>query len=72
MGALAAKKAIIKFDILGTKTPIGEVRSFSVETSLGTIDVSTLSTDWKKYLVGQAGWTASMDLFYDPTDPGQE
>ena len=72
MGALAAKKAIIKFDILGTKTSIGEVRSFSVETSLGTIDVSTLSTDWKKYLVGQAGWTASMDLFYDPTDPGQE
>ncbi|NLD96891.1 MAG: hypothetical protein GX635_07200 [Synergistaceae bacterium] len=72
MGALAAKKAIIKFDILGTKTPIGEVRSFSLETSLGTIDVSTLSTNWKSYLVGQAGWSASMDLFYDPTDPGQE
>ena len=72
MGALAAKKAILKFDILGTKTPIGEVRSFSIETTLGTIDVSTLATNWKNYIVGQAGWTASMELFYDPADPGQE
>lgn len=72
MGALAAKKAILKFDILGTKTPLGEVRSFSLETSLGTIDVSTLATNWKNYIVGQAGWTASMELFYDPADPGQE
>ena len=72
MSALAAKKAIIKFDILGTKTPVGEVRSFSLETVLGTIDVSTLATNWKKYIVGQAGWSASMEMFYDPSDPGQE
>lgn len=72
MSALAAKKAIIKFDILGTKTPVGEVRSFSLETALGTIDVSTLATNWKKYIVGQAGWSASMEMFYDPTDDGQE
>jgi len=72
MGALAAKKAIIKFDILGTKTAVGEVRSFSLETTLGTIDVSTLATDWKSYIVGQAGWSASMEMFYDPADPGQE
>ena len=72
MSALAAKKAIIKFDILGTKTPVGEVRSFSLETALGTIDVSTLATNWKKYIVGQAGWSSSMEMFYDPSDPGQE
>lgn len=71
MGALAAKKAIIKFDILGTKTAVGEVRSFSLETTLGTIDVSTLATDWKSYIVGQAGWSGTMELFYDPTDDGQ-
>ena len=72
MGALAAKKAIIKFDILGTKTPVGEIRSFSLETALGTIDVSTLATNWKSYIVGQAGWSSSMEMFYDPSDPGQE
>ncbi len=72
MGALSAKKAILKLDISGVKVPVGEVRSFSLETSLGTIDVSNIGTDWKEFLVGQAGWTASMELFYDPTDTAQE
>lgn len=72
MGALSAKKAILKLDISGAKVPVGEVRSFSLETSLGTIDVSNIGTDWKEFLVGQAGWTASMELFYDPTDTAQE
>ncbi len=72
MGALSAKKAILKLDISGVKVPIGEVRSFSLETSLGTIDVSNIGTDWKVFLVGQAGWTASMELFYDPTDMAQD
>lgn len=72
MGALSAKKAILKLDISGVKVPVGEVRSFSLETSLGTIDVSNIGTDWKEFLVGQAGWTASMELFYDPTDIAQE
>ena len=72
MGALSAKKAILKLDISGSKVPVGEVRSFSLETSLGTIDVSNIGTDWKEFLVGQAGWTASMELFYDPTDTAQD
>jgi hypothetical protein len=72
VGALSAKKAILKLDISGVKVPVGEVRSFSLETSLGTIDVSNIGTDWKEFLVGQAGWTASMELFYDPTDMAQE
>lgn len=72
MGALSAKKAILKLDIGGVKVPVGEVRSFSLETSLGTIDVSNIGTDWKEFLVGQAGWTASMELFYDPTDTAQD
>ena len=38
-----------------------------LETALGTIGVSTLATDWKKYL-GQAGWSGSLECFYDPTD----
>ena len=72
MGALSAKKAILKLDISGVKVPVGEVRSFSLETSLGTIDVSNIGTDWKEFLVGQAGWSASMELFYDPTDTAQD
>lgn len=71
MGATASKVSVVKLSVSGTPTAIGEVRSFSIETALGTIGVSTLATDWKKYLVGQAGWSGSLELFYDPTDSAQ-
>lgn len=71
MGATASKNSVLKLTVGSTPTALGEVRSFDIETSLGTIDVSTLSTDWKKYLVGQAGWSGSLELFYDPTDAAQ-
>lgn len=72
MSAIAAKKAIVRLDVAGVAVPVGEVRSFSIETALGTIDVSTLASTWKNFIVGQAGWSGTMELFYDPTDPGQE
>ena len=72
MSAIAAKKAIVRLDVAGVAVPVGEVRSFSIETTLGTIDVSTLASTWKNFIVGQAGWSGTMELFYDPTDPGQE
>lgn len=72
MSAIAAKKAITRIDVAGLAVPVGEVRSFSIETALGTIDVSTLASTWKNFIVGQAGWSGTMELFYDPADPGQE
>ena len=72
MSAIAAKKAIVRIDVAGLAVPVGEVRSFSIETALGTIDVSTLASTWKNFIVGQAGWSGTMELFYDPADPGQE
>lgn len=70
MGAHPAKNAILKVKIGGSYTPF-EARSFEINTTLGTIDASTLSTQWKKFLVGQAGWSGSFELFYDPTDTAQ-
>lgn len=73
MSAHSAKKAIVSIEVSpGNNVAIGQVRSFSIETSLGTIDVSTLSTTWKDYIVGQAGWTSSLELFYDPSDEAQD
>lgn len=72
MSAIAAKKAIVRLDVAGLAVPVGEVRSFSIETTLGTIDVSTLASAWKNFIVGQAGWSGTMELFYDPTDDGQD
>ena len=71
MSATASKVSKMLLTVGSTPTELGEVRSFSIETSLGTIDVSTLATDWKKYLVGQAGWSGSLECFYDPTDSAQ-
>ncbi|HPZ76890.1 MAG TPA: hypothetical protein PK409_09475 [Thermosynergistes sp.] len=72
MVAFVSKRAIVHLDVEGTATQLGEVRSFNIETTLGTIDVSTIASDWKKYLVGQVGWSGTMELFYDPTDEAQE
>ncbi len=71
MSATASKVSKMLLTVEATPTALGEVRSFSIETILGTIDVSTLATDWKKYLVGQAGWSGSLECFYDPTDAAQ-
>lgn len=70
MGAHPAKNAVLKAKISGAYQPF-EARSFEINTALGTIDASTLSTQWKKYLVGQAGWSGSFELFYDPSDATQ-
>lgn len=71
MGAKAAKNSVLKLTIASTPTSLGQVRSYSIETSLGTIDASVLSTTWKDYLVGQSGWSGSLEMFYDPTDTSQ-
>lgn len=71
MGAQAAKNSVLKLTVASTPTSLGEVRSYSIETSLGTIDASVLSTTWKNYLVGQSGWSGSLEMFYDPTDAAQ-
>ena len=71
MGATASKVSVLKLKVGETDTEVGEVRSFNIETALGTIDVSTLATNWKNFLVGQAGWSGTLELFYDPTDAAQ-
>ena len=72
MSATAAKHSVLKLTVDSTPTALGEVRSYSIETALGTIDASVLSTTWKNYLVGQSGWSGTMELLYDPTDAAQE
>ncbi len=71
MSATAAKHSVLKLTVDSTPTALGEVRSYSIETALGTIDASVLSTTWKNYLVGQSGWSGTLECFYDPTDAAQ-
>ncbi len=70
--AYPAKNAVLKFKMDTSGYQEFEARSFEINTALGTIDASTLSTQWKKFLVGQAGWSGSFELFYDPSDATQK
>ena len=61
MGALAAKKAIIKFDILGTKTPIGEDVKGPLGALLRTVSPATADA--------LARYSRVPDLFHVEIDP---
>jgi hypothetical protein len=71
MAVHEGKYAIVQIDVSGTPTQFGEVRSYTLEITSNTIDVSTIGTDWKSYLRGQRGWSGTIECFYDPTDPAQ-
>jgi predicted secreted protein len=71
MAVHEGKYAILQIDVNGTPTNFGEVRSYTLEITSNTIDVSTLGTDWKAYLRGQRGWSGTIECFYDPTDAAQ-
>lgn len=71
MAVHEGKYAIVQIDVSGTPTQFGEVRSYTLEITSNTIDVSTIGTDWKAYLRGQRSWSGTIECFYDPTDAAQ-
>ena len=51
--------------------PNGElvnVSDWSLNTSRSTIDISTIGTEWKEFLVGQITAAGSFNLIYDNSD----
>ena len=54
--------------------PIGEITTWQIQVDRENYDQSVLGDDWKRYVLGMAGWTGSLTGFYaivsDPT--GQE
>lgn len=51
-----------------TQKTFSDVQDYSLDTDRGTIDVSSLDSDWKEFLTGQIEWGGSLKLFYDPAD----
>ena len=70
--AVASKNSIVMVEVSGSLVALTEVRDWSLEMERGTIDASVLSTEWKRFLVGQISATGSMNLFFDPTDSAVE
>lgn len=70
--AVSSKNSVVLVDVAATPVALTEVRDWTLNTQRGTIDASVLSTEWKRYLVGQISATGSMKLFFDPADSTAE
>jgi hypothetical protein len=55
---------------IGSDT-IGELRSYSISETAGTIEDTTLTDAAKTYKAGQTTWSGSSDAFWDEADAGQ-
>ena len=55
---------------IGTDT-LGELRSFSVETTGDTIETSNMGTTARTYKAGLTSWSGTASLFWDELDNGQ-
>ena len=65
MAKLASKNSVVMVDIGGTPTQLMACRDWTMTTARNTIDVSTISTEWKEYLAGQIEATMSFTLLFD-------
>jgi predicted secreted protein len=63
---LASKNSQVMVKIGGTPTALIAVRDWALNCERGTIDVSTISTEWKEFLAGQISASGSATLLYDP------
>ena len=52
-------------------TTIGELRSYSLSESVGTIEDTTLGDAAKTYKAGQTTFSGSCEMFWDEADAGQ-
>jgi hypothetical protein len=50
---------------------VGELRSYSISETAGTIEDTTLGDSAKTYKAGQTTWSGSCDAFWDEADAGQ-
>ena len=53
-------------------TTLGELRSYSISETAGTIEDSVLTDSAKTYKAGQTSWSGSCDVFWDEADAGQD
>jgi hypothetical protein len=68
MATRKGKEGIVK---VGT-TVVGEVKSFELEVTANEVDTSIMGVDWTKTDSTQNSWSGTMEVFYDPTDTGQQ
>lgn len=66
MAVLTGKNGALKWD----GSPVGKVRSWSLDISRDALETTSLSAHDRTYVSGVRGATGSADIMYDPTEPG--
>lgn len=65
MSKIASKNSEVYFATNETPTKLTACRSWSMNTEIGTIDVGTIGTEWKEFLVGQKSVSGDFEVLYD-------
>lgn len=65
---VAAKNSKVLVEVSSVPTALVACSDWALNTSRGTIDVSTIGTEWKEYLPGQISADGSVNLVFDPTN----
>ena len=65
MAKIASKNSEVYFSTNDTPTKLTACRSWSMNTEIGTIDVGTIGTEWKEFLVGQKSVSGDFEVLYD-------
>lgn len=69
---LASKNSKVLVMVGSSPTALVAARDWAMNCERGTIDVSTISTEWKEFLAGQISASGSVTLLYDPDNTGAE
>ncbi len=67
---LSAKNSevYVEIGVTPTATKLLSCSDWALNCTRGTIDVSTIGTEWKEYLPGQISADGSATIIYDPTN----
>ena len=65
---LPAKNSLVLVEVSSTPTQLVSCTDWALNCTRGTIDVSTIGTEWKEYLPGQISADGSVNLIFDPTN----
>lgn len=72
MAKIASKNSKVLVEVSSNPTALVAARDWAMNCERGTIDVSTISTEWKEFLSGQIQASGSVTLLYDPDNTGAE
>jgi len=72
MAIATGSSGIVKIGSSGSnEAAVGQVRSFSIETSADTIESTIMGASSRAYLQGLSTATVSIEAYWDETDAGQ-